>query len=78
MSQITEKFVKTSTLIARICEDYTDSNTCTIKLCPNFTQITFGWTSGEIITYRILKNFYEENLRSIFEENYKKSLFFNL
>jgi hypothetical protein len=78
MPEVHNKIMKTSTLIARICEDYTDSATCTIKYCPNFTEITFGWTEGEIISYRILKSFYDEHLKSIFEDNYKKSLFFKL
>lgn len=78
MDHSVTKIIKTSTLIARICEDYTDSDTCTIKRCPNYTELTFGWNTGEIISYRIKKSFYEENLKSIFEESYRKSLFFNI
>ena len=78
MDYTVTKFIKTSTLIARICEDFTNSDNCTIKESQNFTELIFSWNSGEIINYRILKSFYDANLKSIFEENYKKSLFFKL
>ncbi len=76
MSQ--SKIMKASMLIGRICEDYTSSDHCTIRDTPNFVELIFSWDeSGEIISYRIQQKFYQDNLKSIFQEEYSKSIFFN-
>lgn len=70
--------MKSSTLIARICEDYTDSIGVTIKNSVNLVTLIFDFDTEDLITYRIKKSFYDLNLKSIFEDNDKKNKFFSL
>lgn len=70
--------MKASSLIARICEDYTTADKTTVKESENYVNLIFSWSEGEIITYRILRKFYDTNLRSIFSPDPKKDSFFKL
>lgn len=69
--------MKSSKLVARICEDYTESQTVSIKKEDTFVIMIFSFGTGDIITYRIDRKFYEDQLRGIFQVDVAKDKFFN-
>lgn len=70
--------IKVSTLIGRICEDYSNSQTISISSEPNFVKLKFGFAEGELIEYKIVRDFYDKNLKEIFQPDNKKDSAFGV
>lgn len=67
--------MKTTTLIARICEDFTEASGLKIVKGTNIITLIFDFNSDDVISYRIRKDFYDVNLKAILEDDAKKNKF---
>lgn len=64
--------IKISTLIGRIMEDYSNSITVSVTSEKNFVKLKFGFAENEVIEYKIRRDFFDKNLRNIFQADIKR------
>lgn len=69
---------KKAMFISRVCEDYSCSESVSIKKDQSFITVIFSYTNEELITYRFRKDFYDINIKSFLENDSDKDAIYRI